>query len=248
MESEEPCVIETIVENVLCEAGSTTDVAKKQEEVTSGEKKVNYTVVEESTADALPQIMLDEQNATVVQDAFEENVNESVNIMEVETVTVVDVASCAESITSETAQITIAEALPEQQPSTSEDDAVKKIAIDAILAKLSDPEAKLNRRERRALQRELELAQGIQRDFTAHIPGNDSSAFTNNPHEATSSCNAASVGCFEFLSIIPGRFGALKIAHDFHQKWPVREHTAKRPATTSDGNQGVEPKIRKTQV
>ncbi|KAK5974944.1 hypothetical protein GCK32_006107 [Trichostrongylus colubriformis] len=35
--------------------------------------------------------------------------------------------------------------------------------ITAILAKLNDPEARLNRRERRALQRELDIAKGIRR-------------------------------------------------------------------------------------
>ncbi|WKX96039.1 hypothetical protein Q1695_012479 [Nippostrongylus brasiliensis] len=50
------------------------------------------------------------------------------------------------------------------EPSTSVD-SVNPEAVAAIMAKLNDPEAKLNRRERRALQRELEVAQGIHKIY-----------------------------------------------------------------------------------
>ncbi|RCN42929.1 hypothetical protein ANCCAN_11063, partial [Ancylostoma caninum] len=116
------------------------------------------------------------------------------------------------------------EATPTEQPSTSTEDAEKKSVIEAILAKLNDPEAKLNRRERRALQRELEAAQGIQRDFPT-------------PSQNTSSDDA---------SISHTSFD--KEHNLIAEKWPGRGRSSyKRPATSSNEGESKALKVQKVQ-
>ncbi|RCN44275.1 WD domain, G-beta repeat protein [Ancylostoma caninum] len=116
------------------------------------------------------------------------------------------------------------EATPTEQPSTSTEDVEKKSVVEAILAKLNDPEAKLNRRERRALQRELEAAQGIQRDFP------------------TASQNTSS----DDASISHTSFD--KDHSLIAEKWPGRGRSSyKRPATSSNEGESKAPKVQKVQ-
>ncbi|ETN70871.1 hypothetical protein NECAME_14472, partial [Necator americanus] len=58
---------------------------------------------------------------------------------------------------------------PIEQPSSSRGEPEKKAIMESIMAKLDNAAVKLNRRERRALQRELEAAQGIERTFPVSI-------------------------------------------------------------------------------
>ncbi|EYB81669.1 hypothetical protein Y032_0377g266 [Ancylostoma ceylanicum] len=128
------------------------------------------------------------------------------------------------TLTISSSTVAEAEATPTEQPSTSVEDPEKKAVIEAILAKLNDPEAKLNRRERRALQRELEAAQGIQRDFPT-------------PSQSTPA---------DDLSIAHTTFD--KDHGLIAQKWPGRDRSSyKRPASNSSEEAPRAPKVQKAQ-
>ncbi|VDO85383.1 unnamed protein product [Heligmosomoides polygyrus] len=103
--------------------------------------------------------------------------------------------------------------------------------VAAILAKLNNPELKLNRRERRALQRELEMAQGIQKSIPAvvesaqHVPAAAATSLTQ--------VDDAEGFCMEFGSSRQRQTGKSGYS------------TKRQAAVSSEAVQGPPPKVKK---
>ncbi|KAK6024237.1 WD domain, G-beta repeat protein [Ostertagia ostertagi] len=117
--------------------------------------------------------------------------------------------------------------------STSERDDTAESVIAMILAKLNDPQAKLNRRERRALQRQLDIAKGVQK-----------------PYPIPQSTNDDIVVGSEFSELTPIATGGRSREGDeaIRQKWQERsKSSSKRPVDGGGECQAPLPKIAKVQ-
>ncbi|CAJ0608478.1 unnamed protein product [Cylicocyclus nassatus] len=199
----EPCIIETVVENILCDEGNAAETQEKKNE--ADEKEPSEAVAPESSEVATvsrPETVSDVQSSIAVLEISENTSKEPEQRTEGTVVdTVIDTADVSEPSTStlDTAQSIAVEQITADQTSKSEDDAAKKELIENILAKLNDPNAKLNRRERRALQRELEEAQGIRKALPVHI--------SEDVTTASADKTVVEISC---ISTLPRQFGGNK--------------------------------------
>ncbi|PIO56494.1 hypothetical protein TELCIR_22106 [Teladorsagia circumcincta] len=113
-------------------------------------------------------------------------------------------------------------------------DVTAETVIATILAKLNDPQAKLNRRERRALQRELDIAKGIQKPYPISQSTNDDIAVESECSIA-SPCAAAERSREEHEAI--------------RQKGQEKTNSlSKRPADAGGDRQESLPKLLRVQV
>ncbi|KAK6732087.1 hypothetical protein RB195_016453 [Necator americanus] len=162
------CIIEGALDNTM----PVGEAVKTREEELNMVKS-NYTGAEVVVVDVINQLL---DRVQIESAAFrsttdgrhvEEGLNREIEAkMEVETNAFVEGRLSTTLITPDAV---CRKETPIEQPSSSRGEPEKKAIMESILAKLENTAVKLNRRERRALQRELEAAQGIERTFPVSI-------------------------------------------------------------------------------
>ncbi|KAK6729792.1 hypothetical protein RB195_006691 [Necator americanus] len=162
------CIIEGALDNTI----SVGEAVKMPEEELNMVKS-NYTKAEEEVINVINQLL---DRVQIESAAFhsitdgrhvEEGLDREIEAkMEVETNAFVEGRLSTTLITSDAL---CRKETPIEQPSSSRGDPEKKAIVESFLAKLENAAVKLNRRECRALQREIEAAHGLERTFPSPL-------------------------------------------------------------------------------